>query len=108
MKKFRAILGSLLVLAMLFSLAACGGSPAANTNSPDANSPGSAAPGSPATTGQPAAHDSITIGVSSYLGRFLAGLSPTESQIGCDAVFDSIFRIDMQTKQPFSDILESW
>ena len=98
MKKLRAIFGILLILAMTLALISCSGS---SSPSNPVNSPAD-------STGQASKHDSITIGVSSYLGRFLAGLSPTESQIGCDAVFDSIFRVDMKTKQAFSDILESW
>ena len=110
MKKVKAILSILLILVMALSLLACSNT---NTGSETASPTGSAgSSNAPAASGGDSAAsktiDSITIGVTSYLGRFLAGLSPSESQIGCDAVFDSIWRVDMKTKEIFSDILESW
>jgi peptide/nickel transport system substrate-binding protein len=100
MKKVKAILCILLTLAMVFTLLACSNTKAGG-GTEASGAPSASAGGSAKTVA------SITIGVG-YLGRFLAGLSPTESQIGCDAVFDSIWRVDPKTKQVFSDILESW
>ena len=54
------------------------------------------------------APESLTVGVSGGLGRFLAGLSPTESLTGCDAVFDTVFRWDPVNKEVISNILSSW
>jgi peptide/nickel transport system substrate-binding protein len=54
------------------------------------------------------APESITIGTSGGLGRFLAGIAPAENFTACDAVFDSIFRTDPKTKETISDVLDSW
>ena len=97
MKKYRKIICLLLVLTLLFALTACGGKKAddgATSGKFKKNADGT--------------YESITIGASSYLGRFLAGLSPQESFPACDAVFNTIFLRDAQTKEVYSDILESW
>jgi len=106
MKNAKAILCILLALAMVFSLGAC-------ANSSKDNSPASSSNvGSPDASLEPEtsvkAPESITIGRTGGLGRFLAGIAPIENQTACDAVFDSVFRTDPKTKQVFSDILESW
>jgi peptide/nickel transport system substrate-binding protein len=113
MKKVKAILSILLVLAMAFSLLACskstaGGNPEASAPPAAAGANGTASASSPAAANTAKTIDSITIGVSGLLGRFLAGLSPAESKTGCDGIFDSVWRVDPKTKQIFSDILESW
>ena len=135
MKKAKAILCVLLTLAMVFSLIACAksstGGNTATSSAPASSAPASSAPASSAAasaapasasaagsskTPAPAsasaatvkAPESITIGRSGGLGRFLAGISPAENFTACDAVFDSVFRTDPKTKQIFSDILESW
>ena len=106
----KKVISVVLILVFLFSLCAC-------TNSSSGDSPATPSGDSTATASDPAssasessvqAPESITIGVSGELGRFLAGIAPAESMTGCDAVFDSIFRTDPETKQIFSDILESW
>ncbi|MCL2122184.1 MAG: ABC transporter substrate-binding protein, partial [Clostridiales bacterium] len=51
---------------------------------------------------------SIKIGVTSWLGRFIQGLTPTECWPACDGVFDAIFKVDQVTKQIFSECLEDW
>lgn len=104
MKKAKAVLSILLVLSMALTLFAC-----SNTKSGD-SAGASAAPSASSSGSATSAKtvDSITIGVTDYLGRFLAGTSPAESLSGCDAVFDSVFKVDPKTKLVFSDILESW
>ena len=51
---------------------------------------------------------SLTVGISDYLGRFIQGLTPTESWAACDGVYDAIFKVDPATKSIFSDCLEDW
>jgi peptide/nickel transport system substrate-binding protein len=89
-----------MALIIAFSLVACNKTPTAPNGTPTGNGGES--------SGESSGHKSITIGVSSFLGRFLAGLSPSESMIACDAVFDSIFRIDPKTKAAISDVVASW
>ena len=106
-------------MAMMFTLFACGGggtqatpsgSPTAQaTPSSSALPNSSTAPEtSPSSGGTLSAPKSLTIGVSGFLGRFLAGLAPSESLIGCDAVFDTVFRWDPIEKKVISNILKSW
>ena len=112
--KAKASLCIVLGLALVFSFAACNktstenGATSGTSTTPDQSTAtdniGSAAPSAPAEK----TIDSITIGVSDLLGRFLAGVSPAESESGCNAVFDPIFKPDLRTKGTSSDILESW
>ena len=129
MKKAKSLLCILMVLVMAFTLFACnkdnsssnsGGSgdssPAGGGSSPagggGGNSP--AGGGNEGTSGgggaQPGDDNwvSITVGTDDYLGRFLAGLNPAESWMGCDAIYDTIFRTDPKTKQVFSHVLKDW
>ncbi len=125
MKKAKSFFCILLALTMVFALAACGSSsaapaaPAASTASSGSAAPAeaaapaaaaseSAAPASEAVAPSGEIPDTITIGFSGGLGRFLAGIAPSESFTGCDAVFDSIFKTDPETKEITSDVLESW
>ncbi len=127
MKKFLALF---LALVMVFALCACGSkteapktdapktdAPAADapkTDAPKTDAPKTDAPKTDAPkTDTPAATTSsapevIRIGAAGSLGRFLAGISPSESWIACDGVFDTVFRYDPVKKETFSDILESW
>ena len=100
MKKIGKILCIILALVMTLALFACEKKQGENTASPS-NSGGNNA-------GDPDKFVSLTIGVNSFLGRFLAGLSPSESLIACDGVFDSIWRIDPKTKNAISDVLSDW
>ena len=113
MKKFKAVFSILLVFTLVFALFAC-----SKTDTPaggDASSPSSANTDGPATspsTGSDAPNDddwvSFTLAVDNYLGRFLAGINPAESWTGCDAVYDSTFKVNPATKEIFSDILTDW
>lgn len=96
MKKAKIILCTLLALVMIFSLFACG-----KTN--DAGSDGSVKPASDGNK-----PSTITVGTSSALGRFLDGLSPTQNIGACSVVYDLLFLIDSDTKQPYSKILSDW
>ena len=106
MKKMKKLLCLLLALAMLFALTACGG------KSDGGNSDGKADGGSQENKFNPGpkGDEKITlrIGTTGYLGRFLSGLAPEESHSACNAVFDSIFRVDPWTKQIKSDVLDDW
>ena len=57
---------------------------------------------------EPGEFISYTVGVSSWLGRFIQGLSPTESWAACDGVYDAILKVDPATKTIISDCLEDW
>ena len=123
-------------MAMMFTLFACGGSTTGTSSgspstaaSPSSKPSTAASPAASASTAAspaasaskpaasasasagaklPAAPKVLNIGVSGGLGRFLAGLSPNESLMGCDAVFDTVFWFDPVTKKVASNILASW
>ena len=117
MKKLRIILCIILALAMTAALFACNNdtSTSGNTNNQattsDAGNSDNA--GDTSTPSGGAASDggdewvSITVG-STTIGRFLAGLTPIESYLGCDAVYDTVFRVDPVTKEVFSTILTDY
>ena len=52
--------------------------------------------------------DTVTIGVSGWLGRFLDGAEPAPNLSACDAVYDSLFLIDQSSKEPYSFIIKEW
>lgn len=114
MKKMRRLLSLLLVVVMLFTLTACGGgktSDDADTGTDTGADDGEILGADiPEDTSAAIGDEKITvrIGVTGYLGRFLSGLAPQESHSACNAVFDSIFRIDPFTKERKSDVLEEW
>lgn len=104
----------LLTMAMMLTLFACGSTTTSETVSGSPTTP-ETSPSSPTTSetspssgGTSSAPESLTIGVSGGFGRFLAGLSPSESLTGCDAVFDTVFRWDPYEKKVISNILSSW
>ncbi len=90
MKKAKIILCMLLALVLAVSLFAC--------TKTAGNNPGD-------STEKPS---SITIGTSSSLGRFLDGLSPSQNIAACSVVYDLLFLIDTETKEPYSNILDNW
>ena len=102
MKKFLCVL---FAVVMLFALVACGKNAADDQND---NTPENGPNDTPAQEDDLTPPKKLTIGTSGLLGRFLAGLSPSEDLIGCDAVFDTVFRWDPYEKKAFSNILESW
>ena len=136
MKKAKTLLAILLTLAVVLAIAACGGngtttsqqpggsSPAGGDSSPAGgdSSPAGGGASSPAGGGSSPAGGgsnpaggggekpwvSFTIGNSAWLGRFLAGLNPSESMTACDGVFDSITRINPATREYESDVLTSF
>ena len=120
MKKFLALF---LALVMVFAMCACGGGggsqtpaqPSGGGQSSGGGGGGSQTPAQPSGGGgdapaQPAgkAPDTLIYGTSGGTGRFLAGISPSETFTGCDAIFDCIFRTDPKTKEIFSYVLEDW
>ena len=52
-------------------------------------------------------YDTITIGMD-YTGGFQTGVYPAECDAGCSLVFDLVFKINPNTKEVCSDILEDW
>ncbi|MBR6951205.1 MAG: ABC transporter substrate-binding protein [Oscillospiraceae bacterium] len=104
MKKMRSILCLLMAVLMLFALTACGGGKTDGGKTPSGED--ASAKFNPGPKGD----EKITlrIGTTGYLGRFLSGLAPEESHSACNAVFDSIFRVDPWTKQIKSDVLDDW
>ena len=115
MKKLRPLISVLLILVMLFALTACGSkggseAPAASSSpaSSGSDAPSSSAPGSSAPAPNGDEKITLRIGTTGYLGRFLSGLAPEESHSACNAVFDSIFRVDPWTLEIKSDVLDDW
>lgn len=96
MKNFRKIIVVLLILVMALSLFAC------NKKEPSGGTPGGG------RSPDDADWVSYTIGIGNYLGRFLAGINPAEDLSGCDAVFDTVFRTNLETREVFSYILKNW
>ncbi|MCL2122150.1 MAG: ABC transporter substrate-binding protein [Clostridiales bacterium] len=123
MKKLKSLFCILLVLLLTVSIVGCGGS-GTSTDTPSGSSSGtpsqSQSPsGSPSgttaggSTSGVATHSlddfvSYKVGVTQWLGRFMQGLSPTESWLACDGVYDSILKVDPATKTIISDCLEDW
>jgi len=104
------VLAIILVMVMLVLLPSCGNSGNGNNNSGGNTNTGGA---SGVSTGGVATHSvdefvSYTIGVTSWLGRFVQGLSPTECWAACDAIYDVILKVDPTTKELISDCLEDW
>jgi len=126
MKKFRTVLCILLALVMVLALAACGSKtapsedgrkPAPGTNQPtgttntpstgnNTETPSTGTNTTPVST-DPERGKTIRVG-ENELGRFLAGIAPSEDHSACDLLWDSTFKIDPITKQPYSDIFEDW
>ena len=122
MKRSKSLLCLFLVLVMMFSLFACSkDDTSSNTTSDNSNAGSSGNSGDSGSSGSSGNQGSgqaaqsgskewvsITVGAGSYLGEFQAGLNPGENWAACDAVFDTVFRIDPVTKQIFSVILKNW
>ena len=106
MKNHRSLI-SILLLVFLVSLTACGGGGDQGGGAGSQADGGSQAGGGVASA-SPDEFVSYTIGVSDYLGRFLAGLTPTEAPAATSAVFDQILKTDPKTKALISDCLEDW
>lgn len=112
MKKAKIILCMLLALVMAFSLFACNQTTQTDTS---ASSSDSGTSSNPTDSPEPTSSElvvvkpsTISIGVSGWLGRFLDGAQPAQNISACSAVYDQLFIIDADTKQPYSNILESW
>ena len=137
MKNLRAVLCMLLALVMILGMAACGskttnedarkpsdgtsGSAAPSSSSSSSGSSGSSSTPSSGSSSTPSSGSSepapvssdpdrgkvIRIGVDN-LGRFLAGIAPSENQSACDIMFDTSFKINPTTKQIESDYFKEW
>lgn len=121
MKTMRSIISLLLVLVMILALGACGGkkdtgdktetkTDAANqTESADkpAGDAGSLKCVTLADEGSGYKYDSVTIGTTVW-GNFITGVTPAENDGACSLVFDVVFKVDPDTKEVKSDILEDW
>ena len=99
----------IIVLAMIATLFSCNGS---KPDSSTVSATDTESPVDPGNTGSNSDSQddwvSIKIGVTGSLGRFIAGTSPSESLMGCDVVYNTIFDIDPITKQNSSTILDEW
>ena len=116
MKKARIILCMLLALVMMFTLFACNkstqtdASPSASNAAPSASSATNTPAGAEPASAAPAVTkpSTISIGTSGWLGRFLDGGQPAQNIAACSAVYDSLFLIDADTKEPYSNILSEF
>ncbi len=52
-------------------------------------------------------YDTVKMGTGIF-GNFIPGTAPTETDNGCSLVFDVVFKVDPDTKELYSDILEDW
>lgn len=121
----KSVLCLVVAIAMLASLCACGSKPSetpdnsANTNTDtntDTNTNNDGSESKPAPTskcvtvaaeGSEYIYDSVTIGTGVF-GNFIPGTAPAETDNGCSLVFDVVFKVDPDTKEIYSDILEDW
>jgi len=106
MKKAKTILCLLLAMIIMISLFACGKT-SQTKQSPDTTSAAPASSGASTSTEQ-VKPSTISIGVSDTLGRFLDGGSPSQNIHACSLVYDQLFYIDTETKEPYSKILSDW
>jgi len=100
MKKVKIIVAILMVLAIVLAMTAC-----KKDDTPTNTGTGTGTGTS--TGGAEKEWVSFTIGNSAWLGRFLAGLNPSESMTACDGVFDTIIRFNPGTGQYESDVLSN-
>ena len=111
MKKLRSILCILLVAVMLISTVGCGSGTTSPTNGVSEGEGGDT-PSNSGTGGKATAslddYVSYTVGLSSWMGRFIQGLSPIECVPACDAVYDAILKPDPGTGKMMSACLEEW
>lgn len=116
MKRIKSLLSLLLVLVMAVSLWACGSSKdtadsgtsaGSTTDSTGTDSTDSTDSTDAAAEGSGYVYDSVAIGTDVF-GNFITGATPAESDAACSLVFDVVFKIDPDTKEAYSDILEDW
>ena len=108
-KKMKKILGLVLALLLLLSIAACNKDTKKDDTPAQSESTGNANTSNEDTsTGNQKEYVSISIGVSGELGRFLKGLAPADNATACDAVFDTVFKPNPKTHLIESFVLESW
>ena len=114
MKKVRIALSMLLAALMLFTLVACNGGSPSNTGTPSTGTPSNTGtPGTGGPTGSQPPVDAdeykvIRIGITGTLGRLYGGLTPGENNNVCDAIYDTVFRVNPTTKEIFSYMLDEW
>jgi len=108
MKKFNKVLCILLALVTIISLTACSTKTTnpGTTNVPAPNT-GTSSGDTPSGVADPDRGKVIRIGVTD-LGRFLAGIAPSENQSACDIVFDTSFKVNPTTKEIESDYFKEW
>ena len=112
MKKMRAIICIFLVILTSASVVSCGGS--SNTPAPSgAATPGPSGPtatgSDPSGSGELSLDDYVVIKMGIWgQGRLYAGLTPGEANLATDAIYDTMFRADPETKEIFSYCLDDW
>ena len=99
MKKMRNILCLLLVAVLALSMCACGSKGGSDNATPKAVKPAEKDSGY--------VYDSVTMGTS-VMPNFITGTTPAENDGACSLVFDEVFKIDANTKEVYSEILEDW
>ena len=111
MKKLKSVLCLLLAAVMVLGICACGNTAKDNgsegTNGSNNTSTGTSKGAVLADEGSEYEYDSITIGTG-VMPNFITGCTPSENDGACSLVFDEVFKIDRETKEPYSEILEDW
>jgi peptide/nickel transport system substrate-binding protein len=115
MKKLKSLLCVLLIVMFAAFIVSCGGGTTptgggSTTTGGASTSSGGNSGGTSGGIANPSTDTFISykIGITSWLGRFIQGLSPTESWAACDGVYDAILKVDPATKTLISDCLEDW
>ena len=99
MKNMRKILCLLLVAVLVLSMCACGSKGGSDNATPKAVKPAEKDSGY--------VYDSVTMGTS-VIPNFITGTTPAENDGACSLVFDEVFKLDANTKEVYSEILEDW
>ena len=110
MKKLKSMLCLLLAVVMVLGICACGKTKTDDNGggkSDGGTTSGTSKGAVPAEEGSGYKFDSLTIGTT-VMPNFITGCTPAENDGACSLVFDEVFKIDRDTKEPYSDILEEW
>lgn len=118
MKKFKSLLALLLAFALLWALAACGGTedkpsgssePAASDTAASAGTPtggDAASPGSPSPAAESEADHTLTIGITTANGTH--DPAANASRLQCGVVFETLMKQDPVTQELVPSLATSW